>query len=461
VEYPQVIRIFATSQFPDYDSPWQAQPPVGGTGSGVVIGKNLVLTGAHVVCNATFIQVQKAEDPDKVVAQVKAICHDVDLALLEVEDPDFTKGMKPAGIGGLPDLRDEVQVVGFPVGGDEISITEGVVSRIEVQRYSHSQRSFLAATVDAAINEGNSGGPVFFEGAVAGIAFQKNTGAENQGELVPGPLIKHFLDRVAAGEERIEMPALGLETQNLEAKRLREELGLTKGQSGLFVNAVTWGGSSHGLLQPRDAILSIDGQRIANNGTLRYGGRYRTLFNVVLGERSVGDKLELGLLREGKKKKVTLELKPLRRLAPHSQYEVAPGYLVWGGLVMQPLSRDFLDTWDEWWDEAPKELSDLYYNGNRSEDRQQVVVLTRVLADDITVGYGFADFEVIDRVNGEKVRDLKHLAELLDGAKGKVEVLTTRKSLLVYDADEARAAQQRILERYRIPNDRSHDLRSD
>ncbi|MGB1013683.1 MAG: trypsin-like peptidase domain-containing protein, partial [Nannocystaceae bacterium] len=79
---PAVVRIFATTQKRDYDAPWRSCTPSTSTGSGVVIAPGQVLTAAHVVANATFLQVQKVSDPDKIVAQVVAVCHDCDLALL-------------------------------------------------------------------------------------------------------------------------------------------------------------------------------------------------------------------------------------------------------------------------------------------------------------------------------------------------------------------------------------------
>ncbi|MFT4513053.1 MAG: S1-C subfamily serine protease, partial [Planctomycetota bacterium] len=172
MSYPQVVRVYSTYQDPDYECPWQNVAPRGSTGSGVVVGPGRILTGAHVVANATFVQVQKQSDPKKVTARVLAISHDCDLALLEIDDKPFARGIKSSVVGDLPKLRDAVQVVGYPIGGEEVSITEGVVSRIEVQRYEHSQRHLLAVTVDAAINEGNSGGPVFARGKIVGIAFQ-------------------------------------------------------------------------------------------------------------------------------------------------------------------------------------------------------------------------------------------------------------------------------------------------
>src|SRR4029079_12082728 len=65
--YPAVIRVFATSQDPDFDGPWQARTPSNSTGWAVVIGPSLLLTGAHVVANATFLQVQKPSQPDKAI----------------------------------------------------------------------------------------------------------------------------------------------------------------------------------------------------------------------------------------------------------------------------------------------------------------------------------------------------------------------------------------------------------
>ena len=100
--YPEVIRVFATSQDPDFDGPWQARTPSNSTGSAVVIGPGLLLTGAHVVANATFLQVQKPSQPDKAIAQVRAVSHDCDLALLQVVEPaDFLDDIEPAKLGPI------------------------------------------------------------------------------------------------------------------------------------------------------------------------------------------------------------------------------------------------------------------------------------------------------------------------------------------------------------------------
>jgi S1-C subfamily serine protease len=450
--------VFATSQDPDFDGPWQARTPSNSTGSAVVIGPSLVLTGAHVVANATFLQVQKPSQPDKAIARVRAVSHDSDLALLEVVEPaDFLADIQPAELGPMPHLRDQVAVVGYPVGGEEISITEGVVSRIEVQRYSHSQRHLLAVTVDAAINAGNSGGPVFGNNKVVGIAFQKLTGVDNIGEMVPPPLIRAFLDGVEAGK-RSEIPALGITTQNLENPLLRKQLGLDDHEHGVAVLHVDYSGSADGILEPRDVITAIDGLPIANNGTIQHMGHTRTRYDVVLGHRYIGDRIELQIKRNGIARTVPLELRPWMPLVPRSRYDQAPAYFVYGGLVFQTLTRDYLTTWDKWWNKAPKEFLNYYYLGYRSADQHEVVILTQILADEINVGYGHLYNEAVATLGGRVPRDMEDFVARLSAAHGVVEITTTSGGVIMLDADEVRRASPRILKRYHIPRDRTPGL---
>ncbi|MEM1008599.1 MAG: serine protease, partial [Myxococcota bacterium] len=221
--FPSVVKIHATQQDPDYDAPWQSSTPSSGTGSGLVLEDGTILTAAHVVANATFLQVQKASGAARQIARVSSVCHDADLALLELDEPSYVEGIPTLPFGELPHLRDKVLVCGFPIGGSELSITEGVVSRVEVQQYTHSQRHLLAITVDAAINSGNSGGPVIRDGKIIGVAFQSMEHAENIGEVIPVPLIEHFLEASRRGIST-SIPGWGLSLQNLENAALRKHL---------------------------------------------------------------------------------------------------------------------------------------------------------------------------------------------------------------------------------------------
>jgi S1-C subfamily serine protease len=456
--HPQVVRVYCTYQDPDYECPWQSVAPRGSTGSGVIVANGQVLTGAHVVANATFVQVQKQDDPTKVVARVLAISHDCDLALLQVEDPGFTRGIKPAQIGELPRLREAVQVVGYPIGGEEVSITEGVVSRIEVQRYEHSQRHLLAVTVDAAINEGNSGGPVFARGKVAGIAFQALPDAENIGEMVPAPIIRRFLAGVRKGLDP-QVPGIGITTQPLENDALRAHLGMAPRHSGVLITAVQYGSSAWGRLEVGDVLMELDGLRIADNGTVRYRGRHRCQFDAVIGDHHCGDVVTATVLRRGKAIAVRMTMQPMAWLVPRTEFDRRPMWFLFGGLVFQRVTAEFLRNWgDNWWDKAPKELLHLYYSGLRKPEQQEVVVMAHVLADKVNVGYEAFVNDVVASVGGAKPVDMRDFVRLVEAARGEVVVKLSSGATVLLDASEARAALPRILSRYHVPGDRSADL---
>lgn len=457
MSYPQVVRVFATTQDPDYDCPWQSLRASNSTGSGVLIRPNEILTGAHVIANATFLKVQKNADPNKTIVRVKAVCHDCDLALLTIEDPQFMKGISPAEIGEIPDLRDKVSVVGFPVGGEEISITEGVVSRIEVQQYSHSQRKLLAVTVDAAINKGNSGGPVFRDGKIAGIAFQKMNNAENIGEMVPANIILQFLKGVEQGKPNL-IPSLSIGTQKLENPLLRKQFGLKEEETGVLVKAVSYGGSAWGYLEPRDVLLEIENHPIANNGTILYRNRYRTRYDVLLCHYYVGDVLNLTILRNEKRKKIKLSLRPLKHLVPYSQYDRLPNYFIYGGFVFQSLTYNFLETWDEWWDKAPPEFLYHYYSGYCSEEREEVVILSQILSDEINVGYENLYNESIKSVNGKTPRNLRDFVKQIEEAEDVIELKTGSNNLIILSRGAVAKATPRILKRYHINKERAFNL---
>jgi hypothetical protein len=120
------------------------------------------------------------------VAKVLSIGTECDLALLTVEDDAFWAGVTPIVFGKLPRLQDHCTVVGYPIGGDTLSVTAGVVSRIEMTAYAHSNCELLGVQIDAAINAGNSGGPVFdSRGLCVGVAFQSLKNDDAEGAWLP------------------------------------------------------------------------------------------------------------------------------------------------------------------------------------------------------------------------------------------------------------------------------------
>ena len=447
-----VVRVFSTHMEMCFDIPWQTKRTQKGTGSGVYLGNNEILTGAHVVSSATFIQVQKLSSPDKVIAQVKSICHDCDLALLTIQDDDFLNDLEAAPLGDLPELRDPVEVVGFPMGGEQVSITNGVVSRIEVNFYSHSWRSLLCATIDAAINPGNSGGPVFNQKReVIGIAFQKNTNAENSGQMVPPPVIKNFLKSAREGQKIVRLPSLGITMQNLENPTLKERFQVPFDQTGLLVTTVDYGSSCSGLIESGDVLHQINEYPISSMGTILYKDKYRTRIPALLSELSEGDMVTLVCRRDGVISTLEIPLKANVSLAPREE-GIPNRYFIYAGFVFQPLTRKYLQTWKTT-NRAPAALRYFYSSVKRTEDLLELVVLAQVLSDEVNVGYDDFYYEVLTEINGQKIKSLNHLAQILEGCRGAIEIRTLEAGWIVIDGELARERSHQILERYQIPSD--------
>merc|ERR1712203_1182238 len=168
-------------------------------GTGFVIAGQRIVTNAHVVMDVTVLQVVKQGDPTKFRGRVAAIAHDIDLAVVQIDDDVFWKTAPEASLSdGFPELYSEVKVVGFPAGGSTVCVTKGVVSRIDAHLYAHpncvgnsagsrnSPPASLILQIDAAINGGNSGGPAFDKfGAVIGVASSGVACQQNVGYIIP------------------------------------------------------------------------------------------------------------------------------------------------------------------------------------------------------------------------------------------------------------------------------------
>jgi S1-C subfamily serine protease len=192
-----VIKIFAVRTEPNLSMPWQMKRQYSTTASGFAVSGKRIVTNAHAVAFQTSIRVRKHGSAEKFVARVIGVCHQSDLAVLTVEDESFWRDVDVLEFGDIPELQESITVIGYPTGGDSISVTKGVVSRIEETYYSHGNFRLLAIQIDAAINPGNSGGPALsVDMKVVGVCFETLLNAENIGYIIPIPVVKHFLEDV-------------------------------------------------------------------------------------------------------------------------------------------------------------------------------------------------------------------------------------------------------------------------
>lgn len=445
--YDSVVKIEVATQVPDYRTPWNSGRFNGGTGTGFIIGPNQILTNAHVVSDNRRLLVTRRGSSRKHVAQVRHIAHDCDLALIELQDFKPFEGLPYLDIGGMPTLESRVSAIGYPVGGERLSVTQGVVSRIDFSNYSHSRAdSHLVIQIDAAINPGNSGGPVVQDGKVVGVAFQGNTQADNVGYIIPTPVVKRFLKDISDGNYDHYMD-LGISPFPLFNPAMRQAYELPADGKGVLVANVVPGGPADGILERGDVLLSIDGNAIDSAGNIRIAGEFVDM-NEIVERKFAGDKIALTLIRNGK----TLSKELILKAFPYSriysiQYEKVPRYSFFAGLVFQPLDLNLFASF-KFNDRRLRQIFADYVSRGLFKKMEDVVVLTRVENDRLTTRMGGFTGMVVSKVNGKEIKNLRQLHKILNAPnppKYHAIEFNGGNRPLVVPSSEVPAAQKRIM----------------
>jgi S1-C subfamily serine protease len=452
-----MVRISTTAQQPDYLVPWNPGNVGGGVGAGFVISGKRIMTNAHVVSNATFITVVKEGDPTPWEARVLHVAHDCDLAILGVYDEKFFEGTKPLEFGGIPELESTVSAYGYPIGGDRLSVTTGVVSRIDFQPYSHSEvDSHLAIQIDAAINPGNSGGPVMQNGKVVGVAFQGFSGAvaQNVGYMIPTPVVRRFLQDVEDGSYDRYMD-LGATYFPILNPAKRKALGIEEPDRGVIIGSVFDGGPAQEKLQPGDVILSVDGYKVYADGKIDLGGE-RTEMAEIFERKFKGDKVKLELLRDGAKQDLTIDLdRPWPFDMQARAYDKRPRFVLVGGLLFQPLNRDFLDAQKDV-DTRLRYFFDFYVSDHLYRERPEVIVLSEILKDPVNTYAAPFKGGIVDKINGQQIKSLDDVAAAFEqpGEFHVIEILGEGRPIVLERSALAEAGE-RIRQRYRVTTEQN------
>lgn len=455
-----VIQITTFSQQPVWDAPWRFDNVRRSSGSGFVIKGKKIMTNAHVVSWAKQILIRKYQDPRPYLARVTYHAHDADLAIIEPEDERFFEGLEPLEIGELPPVRSTVTTYGYPAGGEQISYTRGVVSRIEIQSYTHiGNRGYLASQTDAAINPGNSGGPVLQDDKVVGVAFQGIPGLENTGFFIPPTLVKHVLKDIE-DEKYDGFPQAGIRVVALQNPAFRRKLKLPDNDLGARIDHIFDIPSSRELLKVDDVILKVGPYEVGSDGTVLYQSN-RVFLGVAFSEIQNGESIPMKLWRDGKELDISLPLYTYTKDRVEGNQYTLPRYYVYGGLVFVPLSRDYIRTIGAGWGEPQNAdiMYELFYRRHESADtaRSEPIVLASVLSHSINANFSVRGRALIDKINGVKIEKLEDVIKAFETETGKAEHLIQfhpDTSFEGLDRAEAAAANDDIMKLYGIAKDR-------
>lgn len=445
-----VVKVFSTMRFPDPYKPWTKQGPRESTGTGVIIEGKRILTNAHVVLYASQVQVQANQSGDKVSATVESISQGIDLAVLKLDDETFFDHRAPLPRAArLPAVKDSVMVYGFPAGGTTLSITKGIVSRIDFTLYNFPT-SGLRIQIDAAINPGNSGGPAVDDNKMIGLAFSRLGGGDNIGYIIPCEEIELFLKDVADGRYDGK-PAMFDSLQTFENSALRPFLKVAKGVDGMIVTDTDVSTPDYPL-KAWDIITRIGDTPVDNEGMVKVG-EIRVRFQYMLQRAVRNGRIPMTLVRAGKEMKVDLPVSSRRPMLIPDLDGAYPSYFVYGPIVFTPATQLFLAGLNN-----ANALAALSAAGNplstRRSDRPAfegeslVVVASPFFPHKLSTGYSPAQSGVVEKVNGITIKNLEHLVATLRDTKDEFIVIDfagRKYETLVFPRKDMVAATEEIL----------------
>lgn len=450
-----LVKIYTSHQLFDYLSPWQYGQSANSTATGFIIDGERIITNAHAVLNSKFLQVRKEGDSKKYKAVVKFTSEEYDLALVEIEDKSFFKGTVPLKLGTLPEIQEKLTVYGYPLGGDKLSTTQGIVSRMEHNTYTLTNRKFLIGQTDAAINSGNSGGPVVSKGKVVGVAFAGLNSADNIGYFIPVNILNNFLEDIKDGKYD-GSPLLGLEWLELESPSHRRMLGIEDKTGGILIKKVFKNSPFEGVLQKNDVLMKLDNYPIEYDGTIEFRKNEKTDFSYVNQQKKYGDNLSYEIIRDKKTKtgQVKLEKKDIKyTVVTEVTIETPPSYMVYGGLLFEPLTSNYMAG-------VIEKLGSVYDREELYKDYKELVVLVRVLPFDVNLGYTDAVNQIIVKVNGEKYKDFKDFAQKVKNVKsGFIIFENDNGDEIVLDVKEVEEQREALMQNYNISSDMSDDIK--
>lgn len=450
-----LVKVYTSHQLFDYLSPWQYGQSANSTATGFIIDGERIITNAHAVLNSKFLQVRKEGDSKKYKAVVKFTSEEYDLALVEIEDKSFFKGTVPLKLGTLPEIQEKLTVYGYPLGGDKLSTTQGIVSRMEHNTYTLTNRKFLIGQTDAAINSGNSGGPVVSKGKVVGVAFAGLNSADNIGYFIPVNILNNFLEDIKDGKYD-GSPLLGVEWLELESPSHRRMLGIEDKTGGILIKKVFKNSPFEGVLQKNDVLMKLDNYPIESDGTIEFRKNEKTDFSYVNQQKKYGDNLSYEIIRDKKTKtgQVKLEKKDIKyTVVTEVTIETPPSYMVYGGLLFEPLTSNYMAG-------VVEKLGSVYDREELYKDYKELVVLVRVLPFDVNLGYTDAVNQIIVKVNGEKYKDFKDFAQKVKNVKsGFIIFENDNGDEIVLDVKEVEEQREELMQNYNISSDMSDDIK--
>lgn len=454
-----VVRVAVTAQAYDFSKPWSKSAPVARRAIGSVLAENRVLVTAETVANATYIELESPDGEHRQPAAVEHVDYEANLALLKPEGAGFLKGN--AGLELTKSSVGDVLTVCQLEANGNLLLSRGQMTTAEVARYVMEESVFLVcrASCSLQMKDATMSLPVVSGGKLVGLMLRYDAPSSIL-EILPAPVIEHFLKDARDGAYE-GFPKMGAAFGSTRDPQLRKYFKIPAGSGGVLITQVSKGGPADGAgIQPGDVLLELGGKALDADGNYRDEDYGRiSLGHLVSTRHFGGEELAVKFTRGGQQKETRVKLNRRRAEDYVSEPYVidrAPRYYILGGLVLQELSRQYLREFGaDWTRKAPLEL--IYLDSNREElekaGRRKIVMISRVLPSNLTVGYEDIRHVMVDSINGKRIDSLDDVPEALKASKdGLIKIeLAHDPSLLFLDARGVEQMAPAIQRAYGIP----------
>ncbi len=439
----------------DYQMPW-TRSSGSIRKSAVAVSGSELLTTADGLSDSTLLRAQRGGRGKWWNAEVAWVDYHANLALLQVKDADFWKGIQPVELATKLTSKDEYQIHRWRSGNIEVRKAEFNQFTSADAKLSFVQMAQME--VPSEVVGGGWGEPVLAGNKLAGLLTSQT---RNLCIVTPSPFIRDVLDARKKGNYR-GLGYFDFVWQPTENPAVHRFLGFPGEPRGVVVIEGAKELEQTNVIQTRDLIMEVDGFEIDHQENYEdpmYG--HLLLEGLASRHHWAGDEVKIKVWRKGKAIDVAYRLPKAdydTKLMPDFVFDREPEYLVVGGLVFQPLSNQYLRSWgDDWKRRAPFRLHYYNYEG-ASKERPSLVLLSNVMPDLYNLGYQDMRLLVVDKVNGRKISTLAQLADAFEHPQGDYHVIEYMRGdslrKMVLDAKQAKDATSRVLERYGIDQDR-------
>ncbi|GBF51823.1 hypothetical protein LPTSP4_33610 [Leptospira ryugenii] len=459
-----VVQIRSTTQAPNFLQPWRYKTPENRRFYGIHIGDGQILTLSHPIYYATNIEINKHGSLKSYVGTIVKIDHDLGLALLKVDDPDFKNGLQ--SIQFTNDIY--IPSTGLVIEYKEYrNLAERRIRNVKLEVDSYANGYIELPYLEIQSDEKLEGiGELIVEESsrlAIGLLYSFKS-SQNSGKLIPGLSINQFIE---CKKEGSCIPFKGFRFRALQDKASRDYYGIKKDDQGVLIAEVYPSLFQNPALslQIEDVLLEVAGFKVDPKGFIEHPKFGKVWLSFLIhamdpNQKKLNYKIPIKILRNRKLMEFDLELKPFEETAIRIPYGNTrgrkPSFALIGGIVFTELSEHYLmEFGNQWRARVSKEL--LYLNDFHSIQRDlslgNVIILSQVLPLTGNQSYHSLYQLVLKTVNKQRVKTLRELREIMQAPESNLFHLEfTNGTEVVFTKKEMETLNLESQKIFKIPN---------